>query len=195
MSSLDVFLARDLGVDSKFFSKIAEEDDWSFIIKLHALLEGALNHVLSAHFRDKRLFEVFRRIEMSAKHKGKAAIAHALDIITKEEMAFLFKLSEIRNCAAHEIENLNLDIKDWLETEFEGLASFRKGMNTICAQPINGTEGLDTKALAVENPKSVIWLTAMVITVKTKLYAESVLAALQKGVLAQPPESIPKESE
>jgi hypothetical protein len=40
-------IERDLGLPIGFLVTLKEEDDWSFIIKLHALFEAAYSHLLS----------------------------------------------------------------------------------------------------------------------------------------------------
>lgn len=43
-------LESKIGVKSGFFASLLEEDDWSFVIKLHALFEAACTHLLLYHF-------------------------------------------------------------------------------------------------------------------------------------------------
>ena len=42
---------KKLGVPSGFVKKLLDEDDWSFIIKLHALFEASCAHLLIFHFK------------------------------------------------------------------------------------------------------------------------------------------------
>jgi hypothetical protein len=39
-------LEKDLGVPADFFFTLHKEDDWSFVIKLHALFKGTVSHML-----------------------------------------------------------------------------------------------------------------------------------------------------
>jgi hypothetical protein len=40
-------LELDLGLPKGFCVKLIEEDDWSFVIKLHALLENAVSELIT----------------------------------------------------------------------------------------------------------------------------------------------------
>jgi hypothetical protein len=71
-------LEIDLGVDVGFFESLLNEDDWSFVIKLHALLEAATGHLLVEHFDDKRLEEVIAHLEMSNQRTGKIALLKSM---------------------------------------------------------------------------------------------------------------------
>ena len=44
-------LEQRIGVAPGFFDGLVQEDDWSFVIKLHALLEAACTHFLLFHFK------------------------------------------------------------------------------------------------------------------------------------------------
>ena len=45
-------LERHVGVREGLFQRLLEEDDWSFVIKLHALLEAVCTHLLLFHFQE-----------------------------------------------------------------------------------------------------------------------------------------------
>jgi len=45
-------LEKAVGVRAGFFYRLLEEDDWSFVIKLHALFEAVCSHLLLFHFRE-----------------------------------------------------------------------------------------------------------------------------------------------
>jgi hypothetical protein len=50
---------RALGIRKGFIGDLAHEDDWSFVIKSHALFEGALTHLLTTTLDRNELKEVF----------------------------------------------------------------------------------------------------------------------------------------
>ena len=65
-------LEKQLSIPEGFFNKLHDEDDWSFIIKLHALFEAALSFLITQKLGDDRLLNIFAAMEMSQK-KGKLA--------------------------------------------------------------------------------------------------------------------------
>ncbi len=52
---LVVDLERRIGLPEGFFAHLLDENDWSFIIKLHALFEAACTHMLLFHFQEPEL--------------------------------------------------------------------------------------------------------------------------------------------
>lgn len=66
-------LESKIGVPENFFRNFNDADDWSFVIKLHALFEAACSHLLLFHFKEPDLSEVFSRLELSNKTTGKIA--------------------------------------------------------------------------------------------------------------------------
>ena len=106
---------------------LLEKDDWSFIIKLHALVEAALSHLLAEliglavkdYLPDEKkpegLEEVFSWLELSNKRTGKVAFVKALDIFPKEHRRFIHSPSELRNQLVHDVRNVSFSFSEYLE--------------------------------------------------------------------------------
>ncbi|MFT5715864.1 MAG: hypothetical protein ACI9T7_000037 [Oleiphilaceae bacterium] len=105
-------LEISLGVDIGFFQSLLKEDDWSFVIKLHALLEAATGHLLVEHFDDERLVDVIAHLEMSNQRTGKVALLKSMGLISSDYKRFIVSLSELRNSLVHEIRNVNFSFKE-----------------------------------------------------------------------------------
>jgi len=104
-------LETDLGLPEGFCEGLRNEDDWSFVIKLHALFEAAVTRLLVANLRQDALLGVFSQLEMgSGKDKGKIAFASALGILTAEEKRFLKLLGELRNDLVHDVSTVTFDL-------------------------------------------------------------------------------------
>jgi len=94
-----------------------EKNDWSFIIKLHALIEGVSTQLLLSDLSDERLGDVIAHLEMSNTRTGKIAFLKALGLVDRDDRAYIAALSELRNALVHRIENVNFsldDDDDWL---------------------------------------------------------------------------------
>src|SRR5208283_2682599 len=89
-------LETKLNLEKGFFFKITDEDDWSFIIKLHALIEAAVSHLLTDVLGREELSDVFAELEMSNKKRGKLAFVRALNLLDEDDRRFISKLSELR---------------------------------------------------------------------------------------------------
>jgi hypothetical protein len=107
-------LEKGLGLPEGFLEGLRNEDDWSFIIKVHALMEASVSHLLVQHFGDERLGTIFDFLELSDKRRGKIAFVSALDLLAVECRRFLSKLSEIRNSLVHNIKNVGFDLSGYV---------------------------------------------------------------------------------
>jgi len=100
-----VELESKLGLDEGFVDNLKSDDDWSFIIKLHALFEAACTHLLLFHFQEPDLADVFSRLDISAIPIGKLAILGKLNLLGEEDRRFIRSLSELRNSLVHDVRN------------------------------------------------------------------------------------------
>ncbi len=101
-----------IGLPSTFAAHLlSEDDDWSFIIKLHALIEAALTRALSEHFRATPAEEeVFARMSVGGAN-GKVRLARAAGLIDAGSAQFLSRLSKYRNEMVHRIDNVYFDLE------------------------------------------------------------------------------------
>lgn len=98
-------LETKVGARKGFFAHLLEEDDWSFVIKLHALFEAACTHLLLYHFDEPNLSSVIGRLELSGRSTGKIEMLGKLDLLGKEKRRFISNLSELRNSLVHDVRN------------------------------------------------------------------------------------------
>jgi len=98
-------LESKLGLEPGFFKNLQAEDDWSFVIKLHALFEAACTHLLLFHFREPNLTELLSRMELSGRPVGKLAMLGELGLLGSAERRFIAALSELRNSLVHDVRN------------------------------------------------------------------------------------------
>ena len=68
-------LESKMGVRNGFFETLRDAgDDWSFVIKLHALIEAACTHLLLYHLEEPVLSEAISRLDLSSRPVGKVAM-------------------------------------------------------------------------------------------------------------------------
>jgi hypothetical protein len=103
-------LESKLGVPQNFFRSLNDVDDWSFVIKLHALFEAACTHLLLFHFKEPELTDVFSRLELSNKTTGKIAFLGKIGLLGKENRRFISTLSELRNSLVHDVRNAEFSL-------------------------------------------------------------------------------------
>ena len=124
-------LEAKIGVRENFFRDLLLEDDWSFVIKLHALFEAACTHLLLFHFKEPELTEIFSRLELSNKTTGKVAFLAKLELLSKENRRLVSKLSELRNSLVHDVRNAEFS----LATTVDGLAPSELNQFAIAFSP------------------------------------------------------------
>jgi hypothetical protein len=115
MNEVDETIARlemKLGLINGFFVDLAKEDDWSFVVKCHALMESTCSYLLTSYFDNPSYADIFSRLEMSDKKTGKLAFLRASGIIVPEEAGFIMALSELRNSLVHNIHRAPFKFQD-----------------------------------------------------------------------------------
>ena len=133
------FLSNDLGVNADFFSLVRKDDDWSCFVKLHALLEASLNHLLLKHFQDDRLAKIISFLETGDNRKGKIAFISALELLPVEMRGFIRRFSELRNQFAHGVKNTKFRLATWIEQE----CTFKENLYKAMAEVL-GSEQIAT---------------------------------------------------
>jgi hypothetical protein len=164
---------RSVGAPAGFFERLLEEDDWSFVIKLHALFEAVCAHMLVFHFRDERLSEIFARLELSDKKTGKVAILAALELMGGESRRYVSSLSELRNKLVHDVRNAEFKLADYVrslspkeqrtfalsyspqETMLREFQQLRPELPRVPTMSVD-----DVTRRAIEEPKGHIWIGA-----------------------------------
>jgi hypothetical protein len=109
-------LEKKMGLDPGFFASLYDEDDWSFVIKLHALLEAACTHLLMFHFNEPDLSNVFAQLELSNKTVGKIVFLGKTGLLSKEYRRFVSALSELRNNLVHDIRNSKFSLLQFVQS-------------------------------------------------------------------------------
>ncbi len=110
-------LELELGLPKGFCWRLVAEDDWSFVIKLHALLESAVAGQITRAFERKELADIFARLEMSNTKTGKLAFIKALSLLPSGHIQFLRSLSELRNALVHNVQNVAVGLVEYFQLE------------------------------------------------------------------------------
>ena len=108
-----------IGVEQGFFDRLLHEDDWSFVIKLHAVFEAVVTHLLTYHFQEESLADLFARLELSNKTTGKIAFMKAIGWMGKDNRRYISSLSEPRNALVHDVRNCSFDLKEMVSNYSE----------------------------------------------------------------------------
>ena len=165
----------ELGLPSGFLEALQEEDDWSFLVKTHALVEAAAAHALVAMTGITSAHDFFSRLDLSSSKTGKVSLAKALGLLSSEERRFIRSLSELRNFFVHDVRNVGVSFDEY----FSGLSK-QKRMEygkAFCYVDLNHPQIEVSDGEAVERllsePKRFIWSAAMVIVAVLQLQVET----------------------
>ncbi len=144
-------LERDLCLPSEFLGKLVEEDDWSFVIKSHAIIEAALTHFLISS-TDARLAHLFHRLPFGGGHASKLAVAHALGLLDDLSHDFARRLSELRNRLVHAVGHVSFAFGPYVAAMSPG---DQRGLGNSIAKAVAASKWQDfgefaTKALATD---------------------------------------------
>ena len=129
-----------------------EHDDWSFVVRAHAIIEGAVSQMLAAAL-DPRLQPVFEKLELGRAGTGKLEFAKALGLLTSDQAKFIRTLSELRNKCAHDLKHLDFTFgKHAAALDKQQLRNFMDSLVSIV--PAEHRDAL--RILASEAPRAVV---------------------------------------
>ena len=173
-----------IGAKKGFFGKIFDEDDWSFIVKLHTLVEAACTHLLLFHFREPRLSNVIARLELNNNTTGKLAFLKNLDLLGKNNRRYIRALSELRNSLVHDVRNTVFSLEKMVNSlSSKELKNFALKFSPLEAAMIQGSGLFKPITTSVEElietaktqPKLLIWKGAhdlLIMIVDTHYYSD-----------------------
>jgi hypothetical protein len=109
-------IEKDLGIAENYLERLIDEDDWSFVVKLHAYLDGALSRLLTTHLAQPNLLDVFARMDLANQRTGKLAFIIALNLLTKTSIEYVQILTELRNRYVHNVAIAGTKLSDNIDT-------------------------------------------------------------------------------
>lgn len=159
LGDLVPLLEAKLGIEPGFFESLDDDDenDWSFVIKLHALVEAAVSHLLTEQLHRPELSELFARLDISNETTGKAAFVKALALLDKPERRFMSALSELRNKLVHDVRRINFDLLQHVEDMSKDQQdAFLKNFNLLSTEITD-----DVRNLFRHDPRQALWYSGM----------------------------------
>jgi hypothetical protein len=156
-------LERALGLPHGFYEHLVDtDDDWSFVIKIHALMESSMTMLLTERIGGRslpdspELADALSHLEMSRTHVGKVELAFTLGLIKTRDRRLLRFLSELRNTFVHHIKNVSPTPQDHIAS-CDGNQR-RSFVHALFHEP---TDHLTAVSLA--NPRRSIWFISLML--------------------------------
>jgi hypothetical protein len=109
-------LESKLNIRAGFLDALLEEDDWSFVIKSHAVLETVISTLIVDHIGYDCLIEIFSRLELGNKQYGKIAFIKELELLNSDERRFILAFSKLRNLLVHNVSYINFSFDEYVRT-------------------------------------------------------------------------------
>jgi len=146
---------KRVGLPTGFVYSLAQEDDWTFVIKIHALYETALTHILAMTFGNEKLEDALAEISMAHKLK----LASACSLFDKEDRGMLHALSNLRNKLVHSVDQVAFSFFTYLSDQ-NRKKQFLESFAQIWPDPIilPGDGKVEREAFVIENPRITVWL-------------------------------------
>ncbi len=99
-----------------FLLDLLKEDDWTFVIKAHALIEAAVTQMLVEHLGEVELTKIIELLPLSDTRTGKIAVARQLTLLDDKQRRFIRYFSELRNSLVHRLDNLGFTFENYVST-------------------------------------------------------------------------------
>jgi len=146
---------KRVGLPTGFVYSLAQEDDWTFVIKIHALYETALTDILATAFGNEKLREALAEISMAHKLK----LAGACGLLDKEDRGMLHALSNLRNKLVHSVHQVAFSFFTYLSDQ-NRKKQFLESFAQIWPDPIilPSDRQVEREAFVIENPNLTVWL-------------------------------------
>jgi hypothetical protein len=139
------------------------DDDWTFVIKMHAYLEAALNDILIKHFNNPALNSIIRDLELAHDRRGKLAFIKAFGLLPSNACLFVKTLATFRAQAVHGVKGLNLDLsKHFGELSKSDLDRWTAALTWWFLRPVTERD----RELAIKYPRKAIFNCMMQIMAK-----------------------------
>ncbi len=135
-----------LGLPVGFVRDLLKEDDWSFVVKCHALLESAAIFALSRIFDADAIRPTLAKVDMSRR----TDMLQDLDVLPPENLAAMRALSTLRNDVAHNIGRASFTFGDHLK-ESKAVSRFINPFRFVWKEEVQDS-------LTRSQPKWTVWL-------------------------------------
>lgn len=107
---------KRIGLPGDFFNTLIVEDDWSFVVKTHALVEACLTHAICAALNRPELQPAVARLDTANNQSGKLAFAKTLGLMCKAHRRYVVALSQLRNELVHNVQSTRFTFENYWDS-------------------------------------------------------------------------------
>jgi hypothetical protein len=152
-----------LGVEKGFFRKLlAQENDWSFIIKTHALIESVLTRLIQVSVEPDALGEFTATLNLSGGRHSKTKLLRDCKLLTDTEEKFVRGLSRIRNRLVHNVRYTKFTLEQFVrDLGVEEKKQFLSETCGIFTDHEDTSKAANHREQSMVNPRGYIWSSAL----------------------------------
>jgi hypothetical protein len=155
------WLHESAGVTTNLLDSLMNDDDWTFVVKIHAMIEVGLNHLIIAHLEQPSLNDVVARLETNNPRAGKLAFVKACGLLHEDGILLVRLLSEVRNRAVHGIENFDLNLAGYFrDLDVNQQKNWRRALTWWMTEPLEKSVSLNKE---FTQPRELIRVAGMAI--------------------------------
>ncbi len=145
-----------LSLPDGFVIGLTSQDDWSFVVKAHALLEAALTELVVAGLRDPRVSDFVERLNVGGR-AGKLSLAERLNLLDADNRKFVDRFGELRNTVLHKVANVTFDLARYFRdgaAKASGLEQSLFLVNRVRLREARQAAGRELRG----KPKPLLWI-------------------------------------
>jgi hypothetical protein len=158
------WLKDSVGLPRELLESLGRDDDWTFVVKMHGILEAALNHLLLTQFDNPALAQIVPRLETNNERTGKIAFLKAFDLLPTNARTFIKRFSEVRNIAVHDIRNFDLNLVKYLASLKD--RELRKSWEIALTSWMGAEPSEAVREFSLHVPKEAIYNSCMMILIR-----------------------------
>ena len=103
-------ISKELSLPNDFAVCLLRDDDWSFVLKSHALIEACVMHAFDARFQERSIRKFLKDLSMAKR----VDLAQQLGVLSEDMLGPIRTLSRIRNDLAHDVEQVKFTFDTYL---------------------------------------------------------------------------------
>ena len=156
-----------LGLSKNFVHQLRDvDDDWSFVIKCHALMESALTLLLSEAFGRPEIRKVLAGVDTSQK----LDMCSQMSLFDKAQRGTMRYLSKLRNKLVHNVDQVEFSFSTHLANK-DVAKAFADSYTGVWVDPLRiGDKTVDARQFSLENAKLTVWFDILYIVGEVHLY-------------------------
>lgn len=154
-------IAVDLKDKVEFMRSLLDADDWSMIIKTHALIETIITELIITCTEEDKLKPLIERLPLSDEQIGKLRILKDYNLLTVSQRLFIKRFSELRNMTVHKLENINFNLEEYINTFDKNQK--KSWIKTLTWYTEEASVQEDWGIIILHQPKIGLWLSTMML--------------------------------